>query len=120
MEGYSVAFTKLDAWVVRALLLASSRVSELSIDKCFLSFAVVTRTRVTCSAPPVDFMCVQVSSHVESSVVVALVVRLPSVCSHLASHLSDVSIGACCASIVGVDGCCFLFSVLVLACISCV
>ena len=98
----------------------ASRYSELSTDKCFSSFVLVTRTRVTCSASQVDFMFVQVSSHMELTVVVVLVVLLSSVCSHLASHLSDVSIGACCASIVGVDGCCFRFSVLLLACISCV
>ena len=93
--------------------------SEVSIDKCFRSFVLVAHTRVSCSAAPVDFMFVQVSSHMELSVVVVvLVVLLSSVCSHLASHLSDVSIGACCASIVGVDGCCFLISVLLLACIS--
>ena len=92
--------------------------SELSIDKCFRSFVLVTRTRVTCSTTPADSMFVQVSSHMELTVVVVLVVLLSSVYSHLASHLSDVSIGACCASDVGVDGCCFLFSVLLLACIS--
>ena len=74
-----------------------------------------------------DFMFVQVSSPMELSVVVVVVLvvlwlllLLFLVLSYLASHLSDVSIGTCCGSIVGVVGCCFLFSVLLLACISCV
>ena len=107
MHGLCVFFCQL-----------ASRYFELSIDKCFWSFVLVPRTCVACSASQVDFMFVQVSSHLHIPVVVVRLVLLSSVCSHLASHLADVSIGSCCASNVGVDGCCILLCVLLLAYIS--
>ena len=76
MHGLCVFFCQL-----------ASRYFELSIDKCFWSFVLVPRTCVACSASQVDFMFVQVSSHLHIPVVVVLLALLSSVCSHLASHL---------------------------------